>query len=227
MPQSGQQAEVEPREGIQGIAQAAQRRAVLPEVFADGADHRADARGLGKRNFNQPLEASFLRQKLDGAPDGFFGRELACASGAAQEIEQRRIALGKAGPCFRPARMNDCVATDEFAGQAEGAGGNLAPTRRLRRESEKVGSSDARRENALAPGGELLDRGRVRPALAKGRLPGAVVDALAQALNPPLPSQAREGLRDCRERQVPEVVKPPQPFAAAFDLPADESHDLA
>src|SRR6266436_4890688 len=57
VPQSGQQAEVEPREGVQGITQAAQRRAVLAELFADGADHRADARGLGRRNFNQPLEA--------------------------------------------------------------------------------------------------------------------------------------------------------------------------
>src|SRR5437660_6065898 len=53
VPQSGQQAEVEPREGVQGIAQAAQRRAVLAELFADGADHRADARGLGSRSPEQ------------------------------------------------------------------------------------------------------------------------------------------------------------------------------
>ena len=166
-----------------------------------------------------------FRQKLDGAADGFFRRELACSSRAAQEIKQRRIALGEAGPCFRSARMNDGVAADEFAGQAEGAGGNLAPARRLCRESEKIGGGDARREDALVPGGEPLDRGRVRPALAEGRLPGAVVDALAQALKPPLSRQAREGLRDSREGQVPEVIKPPQPFAAAFDLLTDEGHD--
>src|SRR6266480_5690259 len=148
--QSGEQAEVEPREGVQGV-QAAQRRAVLPELFADGADHRADARGLGSCNPEHSLKASFLRQKLDSAADSFFRRELACPSGAAQEIEQRRITLGKAGPCFRPARMNDGVAADEFAGQAEGAGGNLAPSRRLCRESEKIGGGDSRRENAFAP----------------------------------------------------------------------------
>jgi hypothetical protein len=125
VPQFGQQAEVEPRERIQVIAQAAQRRAVLPELFADGADHRADARGLRSCNPEQALEASFLRQELDSAADGFFRREFACPSGAAQEIEQRRIALGEAGPCFRSARMNDGVAPDKFAGQAEGAGGNL------------------------------------------------------------------------------------------------------
>ncbi len=225
--QSGEQTEVEARERIQGIAQAAQRRAFLPELFADGADHRADTRGLGSCNPEHSLEAAFLRRKLDGAADGFFRREFACPSGAAQEIEQRRIALGKAGPCFRPARMNDGVAADEFAGQAEGAGGNLAPARRLCRESEKIGGGDARREDALVPGGEPLDRGRVRPALAEGRLPGAVVDALAQALKPPLPRQAREGLGDGLEGQVPEVVKAPQPFAAAFDLLADEGHDPA
>src|SRR6266478_4215082 len=151
VPQSGQQAEVELREGVQGIAQAAQRRPVLAELFADGADHREDAGGLGSRNPEQALEASFFRQKLEGAVDGFFRRELACSSRAAQEIEQRRITLGKAGPCFRPARMNDGVAADEFAGQAEGAGGNLAPSRRLCRESEKIGGGDSRRENAFAP----------------------------------------------------------------------------
>ncbi len=239
VPQSGQQAEVEPREWVQGIAQAAQRRAVLPELFADGADHRADARGLGRRNLNQALEASFLRQKLAGAADGFFRREFACPSGTAQEIEQRRIALREYGPCFRSARVNDGVAADEFAGQAEGAGGKLSPSCRLRRESQKIGGGDAGRETALAPGCEPLDRGRVWPALAEGRLPGAVVDALAQALpgavvdalaqafKPPLPRQAREGLGDGLEGQVPEVVKPPQPFAAAFDLLADESHGPA
>src|SRR5882762_1000234 len=82
VPQSSQQAEVELREGVQGIAQAAQRRAVLAELFADGADHRADARGLGSRNPEQALEASFFRQKLDGAADGFFRRELASSSRA-------------------------------------------------------------------------------------------------------------------------------------------------
>src|SRR5258708_8602259 len=72
VPQSGQQAEVEPREWVQGIAQAAQRRAVLPELFADGADHRADARGLGSRNLNQPPQPSFLRQNLAVAPHAFL-----------------------------------------------------------------------------------------------------------------------------------------------------------
>jgi hypothetical protein len=96
----------------------------------------------------------------------FFWREFACPSGAAQETEQRRIALGGAGPCFRPARMNDGIAPDKFAGQAEGAGGNLAPARRLCREPEKIGGGDARRENALAPGGKPLDAagfGRLLP----------------------------------------------------------------
>src|SRR6267154_4666136 len=67
--QSGEQTEVEARERIQGSAQAAQRRAFLPELFADGADHRADTRGLGSCNPEHSLEASFLRRKLDGAAD--------------------------------------------------------------------------------------------------------------------------------------------------------------
>ena len=63
---------------------------------------------------------------VDGSADGFFRRQFARPAAAAQEIEQRGIALRKAGPCFRPARVDDRVAADEFAGQAEGAGGNLA-----------------------------------------------------------------------------------------------------
>lgn len=72
--QSGQQAEVKPREGVQGIMQAPQRHAVLPELFADRADHCADARGLRSCNPEHSLEAPFLRQKLDSAADGFFLR---------------------------------------------------------------------------------------------------------------------------------------------------------
>jgi len=110
------------------------------------------ARGLGSRNPEQALEASFSDKSLTVRRMVSSGESFASSSRAAQEIEQRRITLGKAGPCFRPARMNDGVAADDVvAGQAEGAGGNLAPARRLCRESEKIGSGDSRRENAFAP----------------------------------------------------------------------------
>ncbi len=56
---------------------------------------------------------------------------------------------------------------------------------------------------------------------------GAEQHFRARKLRPRSSSQAREGLRDSREGQVPEVVKPPQPFAAALDLLTDESHDPA
>jgi hypothetical protein len=59
----GLQAEVEPREGVRGIAQAAPRRAVLAELFADGADHRADARG-SKAATEQALEAKYTRGRV-------------------------------------------------------------------------------------------------------------------------------------------------------------------
>ena len=67
--------------------------------------------------------------------------------------------------------------------------------RALRRESQKIGGGDAGWKDGLAAGGELLDCGGVRPALAEGRLPGAVIDALAQTFECPLARQAREGLR--------------------------------
>src|SRR5580765_2282833 len=113
--QSGEQSELESRKGNQRIAQAAQRPAVFPELFADSADHRSDARGLRSCNSEQALEAPFLRKQHDGAADGLFRRQLARPARPAQEVEQRRIAFREAGPCFGSARMDDGIAANEFS----------------------------------------------------------------------------------------------------------------
>jgi len=112
----------------------------------------------------------------------FFRRQLARPARPAQEVEQSRIAFGEGGPRFGSARMDDGIAANEFSRKAESAGSNLVLLCRLRRESEKISGGDTRREDTLAPRGEPLDRGGVRPALPEGCVTGTVVDALAQAL---------------------------------------------
>ncbi len=57
---------------------------------------------------------------------------------------------------------------------------------------------------------QLLKGSRIGSAFAKGRLPTAVVDPLAEPFNRSLPLEARKGLRDGREWQVTEVVNAPE-----------------
>ena len=62
-----------------------------------------EATGAGV-TFTDPRAADLGSRVTGQAPDTAF--------------EQRRIALGESGPCFRPARMDHGVAADEFSGQA-------------------------------------------------------------------------------------------------------------
>ena len=173
--------------------------------------------GLGAGDLEQPGKPAFLRQERQGSAEGFLRRQLAGLAPTSQEIEQRRIDLGQILPSLRATRVDQRVAADEFPGQAEGAGGNLTLPCALRGESEEIGGGKARGKDGLMTGGELPDGGGIRPALAESGLAGPVVDPLAQTLESPLASKARQGLRDGGEGEVAKVLKAPEAFAAAFD----------
>src|SRR6516164_1013991 len=194
--QSGQQSEVKSGQGVQRSAQAVKCRGLLPKLLAQGAEHGAHAGGLGAGDLEQPGKPAFLRQERQGSAEGFLRRQLAGLAPTSQEIEQRRIDLGQILPSLRATRVDQRVAADEFPGQAEGAGGSLTLPCALRGESEEIGGGKARGKDGLMTGGELPDGGGIRPALAESGLAGPVVDPVAQTLESPLASKARQGLRD-------------------------------
>jgi len=211
--------QVEPEKGSRDRASGA-ARAVLASC-SPIAPIIPRTRGGSKPSPEQALEASFS-VKADRCADGFSGESSLVLPARRQEIDSADH-FGKAGPCFRPARMNDGVAADEFAGQAEGAGGNLAPARLLCRESEDW-RGDSRRETPCAVRRASGLRG-VRPVLPK-----AVCRVCSrrpcQAFKPLLPRQAREG-RPRRPEGSSEKSSSRHSRSPRFDLLADEGHDPA
>src|SRR5262249_40419053 len=63
--QRGKNPEIKPGEGIQGLPQRSEGALGSTNLLADSAQHRADARGLGWRNLEQPLEAPGLTKVLE------------------------------------------------------------------------------------------------------------------------------------------------------------------
>lgn len=161
-----------------------------------------------------------------GPADGFFRREFARPAAAPQEIEQSRLRIGERSPGFRPARMDERSAANEFSRQAQRARRDLAPARGLRREAKKACGGNSCGKDGLARRRQFADGSRAGQALAERRLPGTVVNALAEALQDSLSGQARKGLRDRRDRNAREVFKAPEPFAGVFDAAANPLRGL-
>lgn len=122
--------------------------------------------------------------------------------------------------------MNDGVVADKFARQAEGAGGNLAPSRVLGREAEKVGGGNSRWENGAVLRNEIPDLRWIGLAFSEGGMAGSVINALAQALDLSLLSEAGKGLDNGRNRKIPEIRQAPQLLSAGLDTLPDEGRDM-
>lgn len=121
--------------------------------------------------------------------------------------------------------MNNRFAAEKFAWNACCTGGNFPLAGGLRGEAEEVGSGDTGWENTFALRRKPLDGNGAGSALAKSRLSGAVVNALAQALKCALAGEARQGLGDSSECKVLEVLRPPKAFTFRLDAAANDGHD--
>jgi hypothetical protein len=64
-------------------------------------------------------------------------------------------------------------------------------------------------------------------ALAKRSIAIPVIDALAKPLHCSLTIEARQGLRDCGEGEVTEILQLPEAFARVFDPSTNYSSNAA
>src|SRR5262249_62224263 len=110
-------------------------------------------------------------------------------------VEEGGFRPGKCVPGPRPARVDDGVAADDKARQAQSVGRQLDPGGILGGEAKEIGRGDARGEDLLPPDGEAADLAGVRPAGAEGGAAGAGIKGPAPALDlPPAgPGGARLG----------------------------------
>ena len=109
----------------------------------------ADPRRLEWRNLEQTVESSLFRQEQSRPFDGLLRGEFACFSPDAQEVQERRVFIGEAGPCLRSSGMNDGFGADELAREAAAAGRDFASPGILCRESEEIGGGNSGRVNGL------------------------------------------------------------------------------
>ena len=122
----------------------------LTELLADGPEHGADARGFGRGDLEQALEASGLTEVAEQLVDGFLGRQLARRPPVAEEVEKGGVGLGKCPPRLRPPGVDDRILADDEPRQAQAVGRQFDPGGVLGGEAQEVGRRDARRENALS-----------------------------------------------------------------------------
>ena len=90
--------------------------------------------------------------------------------------------------------MEGGFTTYQFSGKAERRSRDLSLFRVLRREAEKVGGGDARREHRFARCCEILDGGGIGSARPESGLTALVVEPLAQPLQCSCACEPREGL---------------------------------
>ena len=223
--QSAEHAEIKPRKRIQGLAQPCQNCGAFLKFFPNSTEHGTDARGLRAGNLQKPFITSPFGQECHDAPDGFIGREFAGFSSLAKEVQQGSVCVLQARPGFGPAGVNNGFSAKQFARNASRGGGNFALVRSLRRKSEEIRSGNARWKNVLALRDEPLNNGRVGAAFAKGRLAGAVVDALAQTLKCAFARQARQRLGGGGEGKILEVLEPPEALAFRLNAAPDDRHN--
>ncbi len=193
----------------------------LAKFFAKCAEHCAHARRLGVRHRQQPFESPFFGNENKRLAGRCFRRKVGKFASPSQEIQQRRVTLREAGPCSGSSAVDQGIDADEFSWQTAGAGCNLGLLRGLRREPKKVSRGDPGRKNGPAPCGELHDGSRIRSALAKGGITGAVINALAKSVDGSGSCEPRKGLGNCREGQFAKVLQPPKPLAGLLDPSAD------
>src|SRR5215469_3438544 len=161
MAQSVQGSKIEARKRVQRLSEPSKGRGISPDLFTDRTQDGANAGRLSISNLEQALEAVFFREQRQNLSQCFLVGQLAGTPRTAQEVEESGILIGQASPCFRSPRVNNRVATDKLARQAQGAGGNFTTADRLRCEAQEVGCGNAGRENSLSPRSELLHDGRI------------------------------------------------------------------
>jgi hypothetical protein len=94
---------------------------------------------------------------------------------------------------------------DDLPRQTQAIGGQLQLSGVLGRKAEQVGGGDPSRENCPLPDGQGANSGYAGKTGSESRLPRTVVEPLAQPAQLPLAGEARECLRDGRERQAGKV----------------------
>ena len=72
--QCSQNAEVEPRQGIQALPKPPQDLRPLAELLPNRTEHGAHARWFRVGDFEEPLETPFFRHEFHDSPDGHFRR---------------------------------------------------------------------------------------------------------------------------------------------------------
>jgi len=213
-----QQAEVEPREWVQGLGASGSAFLRSFRVALQERQAWPSRAGLSVCDLHQPLIASvFLARAGRVRWTVSSGASSLLLPRFAEEVEQGRIGTRELSPCRGSSRVDNCPLSDELPRQIGGARRHLVLGGDLRRESQEVGGAESGRKHGPVSGSQVPHGSRMGLALPGTQCLAVVVGPLAQSfevagLDPcgrePGPPQRRAGSL--------EVLQPPHAYVSSL-----------